>query len=81
VPGSSPLGEDCPGWAVTVGWQAATVTWHPWDETGESVWVHTQVTIRAGGESLTILLKGYHPFAAQGGATLFDNVQVMDLGP
>lgn len=22
VPGSSPLGEDCPGWAVAVGWQA-----------------------------------------------------------
>ena len=22
VPGSSPLGEICPGWAVAVGWQA-----------------------------------------------------------
>jgi len=25
--------------------------------------------------------KGYHPFAAQGGATLFDDVRVVDLGP
>ena len=62
-------------------WQAATVTWHPWDETGEDVWVHTQATVRATGPSLTIFLKGYHQFAAQGGATLFDNVRVEDLGP
>ena len=61
-------------------WQAATVTWHPWDETGESVWVHTQVTVRASGASLTVFLKGYHPYAVQGGATLFDDVRVEDLG-
>ena len=30
---------------------------------------------------LTVFLKGYHPFAVQGGATLFDNVRVVDLGP
>jgi hypothetical protein len=165
VPGSSPLGEDCPGWAVAVGWQAfvapgtpassclnenknvaniyrgersqeitfdfvsaeagitrraqtipghryqieawgkhvrsqspvelslgvdlssggdwqvGTVTWHPWDETEEEVWVHTQVVVQATGQSLTIFLKGYHPFAMQGGATLFDDVRVVDLGP
>ena len=62
-------------------WQAASVTWRPWDETAEDTWVHTQVTVRAGGESLTLFLKGYHPFATQGGATLFDNVRVVDLGP
>ena len=61
-------------------WQAASVTWHPWNETGEDVWVHTRVTVRASGESITIFLKGYHPFAAQGGATLFDDVRVEDLG-
>ena len=165
VPGSSPLGEDCPGWAVAVGWQAfvapgtpassclnenknvanihrgersqeitfdfisaeagtsrgaqtisghryeieawgkhvrsqspvelslgvdlsggedwqaASVEWYPWKETGEDVWVYTQVTVRASGETLTVFLKGYHPFAAQGGATLFDGVRVVDLGP
>jgi uncharacterized protein (DUF2164 family) len=51
-------------------WQAASVEWHPWDETGQDVWVHTQVNVRASGETLTIFLKGYHPFAEQGGATL-----------
>jgi hypothetical protein len=72
------LGVDLTG---SENWQAATVTWHPWDETGESVWVHTQVTVRAGGPGLGVFLKGYHPFAAQGGATLFDDVRVVDLGP
>ncbi len=62
-------------------WQAATVTWYPWDETEEEVWVHTQVTVKASHESLTVFLKGYHPFAAQGGATMFDSVRVVDLGP
>jgi hypothetical protein len=62
-------------------WQAGTVAWHPWDETEEVVWVHTQVIVKATGESLTLFLKGYHPFATQGGATLFDNVRVVDLGP
>ena len=62
-------------------WQAASVTWHPWDETEEETWVHTQVIVRASGETLTVFLKGYHPFAAQGGATLFDDVRVVDLGP
>jgi hypothetical protein len=165
TPGSSPLGEDCPGWAVAVGWQAflapgtpassclnenknvanvysgqrsqeltfdfiqaeagiyrhaqtiaghryrieawgkhvrsqspvelslgidltggdnwqgAAVEWHPWDETEEEVWAHTQVIVQATGQSLTVFLKGYHPFATQGGATLFDDVRVVDLGP
>jgi hypothetical protein len=62
-------------------WQAASVTWHPWDETGEDIWVHTQVVVKASGESLCVFLKGDHPFATQGGATLFDDVRVVDLGP
>jgi hypothetical protein len=39
-----------------------------------------QVTVRASGESLMVFLKGYHPFATQGGATLFDDVRVVDEG-
>lgn len=62
-------------------WQAASVTWYPWDETGEDVWVRTRVIVQAGGESLTVFLKGRHPQAMQGGATLFDDVRVVDLGP
>jgi hypothetical protein len=61
-------------------WQAASVTWHPWDEVAEEVWVHTQITVQATGPSLTVFLKGRHPFAVQGGATLFDDVRVADLG-
>ena len=60
-------------------WQAASVSWTPWDETEEEVWVHTQLVVKATGETLTVFLKGYHPFAAQGGATLFDDVRVVDL--
>jgi hypothetical protein len=60
-------------------WQAGSVTWYPWDETGEDVWVHIQVVVKATGERLTVFLKGYHPFAVQGGATLFDDVRVVDL--
>ena len=57
------------------------MTWQPWDERGEDVWVHTQAAVRASSEILTMSLKGYHPFAAQGGTTLFDAVRVVDLGP
>jgi len=62
-------------------WRAASVTWHPWAETQEDAWVHTQVVVRAQAEALTLFLKGYHPLAVQGGATLFDDVRVIDLGP
>jgi hypothetical protein len=62
-------------------WQATSVVWYPWNETGEDVWVRTQVTVRASGEAVTVFLKGYHPFAVQGGATLFDDVRIVDLGP
>ena len=57
------------------------VVWYPWDEPEEEDRVHTQVTVRATGEALTLYLKGYHPVAVQGGATLFDDVRVLDLGP
>jgi hypothetical protein len=165
VPGSSPLGEDCGGWAVAAGWsafvtpgnpassclnenknptnvhrgqrsqeltfdftatiagiyrtvpvtpghhyavsawgkhiqsaspvelalgidlsggqdhQAASVQWFPWDEVAEDAWVHTEETVTATGPSITIFLKAHHPQPAQGGATLFDDVRVVDLGP
>lgn len=62
-------------------WQAASVTWYPWNETEEDTWVHTQVSVQATGSAITIFLKGHHPVAVQGGATLFDDVRVVDLGP
>jgi hypothetical protein len=62
-------------------WRASSVTWHDWDEVGEDVWVFTEETVRASGDRLTIFLKGYHPSPVRGGATLFDDVRVTDLGP
>ena len=35
-------------------WQTATVTWTPWDETGEDVWVHTRVVVQATSQSMTV---------------------------
>lgn len=54
---------------------------HEYRNPTEKAWVHTQVTVRANSGTVTVFLKGYHPFAAQGGATLFDDVRVVDLGP
>jgi len=62
-------------------WRAPSVAWHEWDELGEDVWVFTEVTVRASGDRLTVFLKGYHPAAEKGGATLFDDVRALDLGP
>jgi hypothetical protein len=61
--------------------QAASVQWFPWDEAAEDAWVHTEETVTATGPSMTIFLKAHHPQPAQGGATLFDDVRVVDLGP
>jgi N6-adenosine-specific RNA methylase IME4 len=72
------LGVDLTG---SENWQAASVTWYSWEKVGEDVWMHTQVVVRASGESLTVFLKGHHPFAVQGGATLFHSVRLVALGP
>jgi hypothetical protein len=61
--------------------QAASVQWFPWDEAAEDAWVHTEETVAATGPSVTIFLRAHHPQPAQGGATLFDDVSVRDLGP
>lgn len=61
-------------------WQAATVQWFPWNETSEATWLHTQATVRATGTTMTIFLKAVHRIAAGGGATLFDDVSIIDLG-
>jgi hypothetical protein len=61
--------------------RAASVQWFPWDEVVEDAWVHTEETVAATGPSMTIFLRAHHPQPAQGGATLFDDVSVRDLGP
>jgi hypothetical protein len=54
---------------------------HEYRNPTEKAWVHTQVTVQTSSESLTVFLRGCHPLAAQGGATLFDDARVEDLGP
>jgi hypothetical protein len=81
VPSISPiqmaLGVDRAGGTE---WFAETVEWFPWDENGEDVWVATEETVTATGDSMTIFIKGHHPMAEQGGKTVIDNVSVTDLG-
>ena len=59
-------------------WLAASVEWHPWGETGKDAWVHTQGTVGASGMMIIIFLEGYHVFAALEGATLMNDVPVVD---
>ncbi|MBI1881787.1 MAG: hypothetical protein HYR94_26720 [Chloroflexi bacterium] len=61
-------------------WTAATVQWFAWDGAAEDTWSPTEETITATGEVMTILIKGFHPMADQGGKTVIDNVSVTDLG-
>jgi hypothetical protein len=42
-------------------------TSYPWDETKEDVWLHRQVTLQAGGESLAVYLKRYQTDGTQRG--------------
>jgi len=71
------LGVDLTGGNV---WEAQTVQWFAWDQTGEDTWTQTEETVTAAGDKLTIFIKGRHPMAAQGGKTVLDNVAVADLG-
>jgi hypothetical protein len=60
--------------------RADTVQWYPWRETGEAKWLYTEETVRATGPQMTIYLRVTHRVAAPGGATLLDDVRVVDLG-
>lgn len=61
-------------------YQATSVQWFPWRETGDSQWRHSQETVRAAGSQMTVFLRALHRTAAGGGAMLFDDVTVTDLG-
>lgn len=62
-------------------WQAETVQWFPWDEDLDDAWSKTEETITATGESMTIFIKGRHPYPEPGGTLRLDSVSVVDLGP
>jgi hypothetical protein len=61
-------------------WQAASVQWFPWDEDKDDAWARTEETITATGESMTIFIKGSHPYPEPGGALRLDSISIMDIG-
>ncbi len=72
------LGVDTGGGA---NWEADTVQWFPWQEDVDDAWARTETTITAAADSITIFIKGSHPFPEPGGALRIDNVSVVDAGP
>ncbi len=62
-------------------WQAETVQWFPWDETGQDTWLETEETVTATGEFVTVFIKGSYPLPEPGGALRLDSVRVVDIGP
>lgn len=62
-------------------WQAPGVQWFPWDEDKDDAWAKTEETITAAGESLTIFIKGSHPYPEPGGTLRLDSISITDLGP
>jgi hypothetical protein len=72
------LGLDVTG---GVNWEADTIQWFSWREEADDQWAKTEETITATGETMTIFIKGSHPFPEPGGALRIDNVSVTDEGP
>lgn len=72
------LGVDLTG---GTNWQAETVQWFPWDAEAENQWTRTEETLTATGQSLTLFIKGFHPYPEPGGALRIDAISVVDIGP
>ena len=64
-----------------VDWQAESVQWFPWDEDLDDAWARTEETVTATGETMTIFIKGSHPYPEPGGALRIDSISVVDIGP
>lgn len=62
-------------------WQAASVQWFPWDEDKDDAWAKTEETVTATGPSMTIFIKGFHPYPEPGGTLRLDSITITDLGP
>lgn len=62
-------------------WQAETVQWFPWDEDFDDRWSRTEETVTATGQSMTIFIKGRHPYPEPGGTLRIDSISVVDIGP
>lgn len=61
-------------------WQADSVQWFPWDEDLDDQWARTEETVTAAGETMTIFIKGSHPYPEPGGTLRLDSVSIVDVG-
>lgn len=64
-----------------VDWQAESVTWFPWQEDVDDAWAKTEATLAATGETMTVFIKGSHPYPEPGGTLRLDAISIADLGP
>lgn len=62
-------------------WQSPNVQWFPWIEDKDDAWAKTEATVTATGESMTIFIKGAHPYPEPGGTLRLDSINIHDLGP
>ncbi len=62
-------------------WQAPSVQWFPWKEDKADAWNKTEETIIASGASMTVYIKGSHPYPEPGGTLRLDSLSIVDLGP
>jgi hypothetical protein len=62
-------------------WQSPNVQWFPWNEDIDDAWSKTEATITAAGESMTIFIKGSHPYPEPGATLRLDSISITDLGP
>lgn len=72
------LGIDLTG---ATDFEAGSVTWYPWRDSGTDRGLATQETIQATGDQITLYLRATHTAPAVGGNTMLDNVSMTDLGP
>jgi hypothetical protein len=68
-------------------WDAASVQWNPWGSPSAGTWQQSSIDFVATSTQSTLFLKGSHPIGStsdphplRGGATLFDNVSIIELG-
>jgi hypothetical protein len=71
------LGVDVGG---GVDWQATSVQWFPWDEQLDNAWAKTEETVTATGDSMTLFIRGNHPYPEPGGVLTLDAITITDLG-
>jgi len=62
-------------------WQAESVQWFPWQEDVDDAWARTETTVTASDETMTVFIKGSHPYPEPGGILRIDSISISDIGP